>query len=576
LEYYHLKNKIMSNLKITGVIPLLIISLFYAGPLKAQDSLLKILSEEIEREMTELSKQKIPPYYIDYRVDEITSVSLAASFGSLVADNKNTARVLTTNLKVGDYSFDNTHEFKGDYSLSDQSEVFSSPLPIEDKPDAIKQTLWRATDQAYKNAVSAYTALQNRKDKDRDINEPADFSKEMAVTYFEKPLDAEDIAFDKENWVRRLKEYSNITGSDSAVFHCEASFKFLTQRQYFISTEGSTIVENNAYCQIQFFIGIQHEKGTILPLQKSYTAFYPDDLPSNEAILGNLKQMYDDLRKMRAAKLAEPYAGPAILSPEATGVFFHEIFGHRIEGQRLESSNDGQTFKEKIGSKVLPDDFSVFSDPSVFIWDGHDLIGAYHYDEQGIKGQHVVVVEKGILKNFLMSRRPTSEFSNSNGHGRAQPGYAPASRQSNLFVESSKALPLEELREQLIKECKKQKKEYGYFFKEVIGGLTLTDRYNTNIFNVSPTEVYRIYVDGRPDELVTGVELIGTPLTMFSNILSAGDTKEVFTGFCGAESGQIPVTTIAPAIFVKKIETQKTPEYKSKIPILPTPVQVTQ
>ena len=86
-----------------------------------------------------------------------------------------------------------------------------------------------------------------------------------------------------------------------------------------------------------------------------------------------------------------------------------------------------------------------------------------------------------------------------------------------------------------------------------------------------PIEVYRIYVDGRPDELVSGVDLIGTPLTMFSNIISGSDTRKVFTGFCGAESGHVPVTTISPALFVRKIETQKTPEFDSKLPLLPSP-----
>jgi TldD protein len=566
----------MNKLKIAGIITIILTDLHGSNLIIAQDSLLSILNEEIGREMTEFSKQQMPPYYIDYRVDEIHSISLTASFGSLVTDNKNASRILTVNVKVGDYSFDNTHEFKGDYSLSNQNDVVSFPLPIENGTDAIKQSIWRTTDQAYKNAVSAYSALLNRKDKEKDTTGPADFTKEVPIRYYEKPPELADITIDKEKWIQRLKEYSSITGNDSTIFSCDANFKFLTQRQYFISTEGSSIVENNAYSQIQFIVSIQHEKGTVLPLQKSYTAFYPNGLPSHEVILNDLNLMYDKLRTMRTAKLAEPYAGPAILSPEAAGVFFHEIFGHRIEGQRLESDEDGQTFKDKLGTKVLPEEFSVYSDPSVFNWGGQDLIGAYHYDEQGIKGQHVVVVQNGVLKNFLMSRRPTNEFSHSNGHGRAQPGYAPTSRQSNLFVESSKTFLFEELRKQLIKECKKQKKEYGYYFKQVIGGLTLTDRYNTNVFNVTPTEVYRIYVDGRSDELVTGVELIGTPLTMFSNILSAGDTRKVFTGFCGAESGYVPVTTIAPAIFVKKIETQKTPEYQSKLPILPTPVQFTK
>jgi TldD protein len=237
----------------------------------------------------------------------------------------------------------------------------------------------------------------------------------------------------------------------------------------------------------------------------------------------------------------------------------------------LENFTDGQTFKEKVGAKVLPKEFNVYSDPTQNNYNGQDLIGSYVYDDQGIEARNVHVVEKGLLKNFLMSRQPTSEFSNSSGHGRAQAGYAPVSRQSNLIIKTTKPVSWPDMRKQLIKECKKQNKEYGYYFKEVTGGLTITDRYNPNVFDIMPIEVYRIYVDGRPDELVSGVDLIGTPLTMFSNIISGSDTREVFTGFCGAESGHVPVTTISPALFVRKIETQKSPEFDSKLPLLSSP-----
>lgn len=537
----------------------------------AEDKLLTILDEEIVREMAAFSKQEVPSYYIDYRVDDNQSLILRTSFGSLLSNDESHNRVLTAVVRVGDYEFDNTHDFPGNYSMAEQMEVYASTLPVEDNPEAIKQVLWRISDKAYKNASGTFSSFKNHENSRKKEGEQADFSKEDPVIYYEEPLQDGPEKVDKNLWIERLKEYTRLFEKDSLIFHCEASMNYITQRKYFVSTEGSRIVQNSGYCQIQFLVSMQHEKGTILPLQKSYTATHPSGLPDHETILADFSGMYEKLRTMRKAPLAEPYAGPAILSPAATGVFFHEIFGHRIEGHRLQSVDDGQTFKDKLGNEVLPEGFNVYSDPSLTRWENQDLIGAYKYDDQGIEGQKVLVVENGILKNFLMSRRPMEEFKQSNGHGRAQAGYSPVSRQSNLIIESTEALTAEELRKNLIKECKKQKKEYGYYFKEVIGGLTYTDRYNANVFNVNPTEVYRIYVDGRQDELVTGVELIGTPLTMFSNILAAGDEQDVFTGFCGAESGSIPVTTIAPAIFVRKIETQKTPEYESKLPLLPGP-----
>jgi len=537
----------------------------------AQDTLLSILKEELEREVSELGKQKNPPYYIDYRVDEMESFTIRTSFGSLVEKNNNIGRLLTTTVRVGDYHFDNTHEFTGELSNPYLNTPYSSPMPLEDEPSAIKQILWRTTDQAYKNALSAFAGAQTRNTNPEKDNALADFSSESPNSYYEPPFPYNEPEFYANEWISRLKEYTMLFNDDSLIFHCEASFQFVKNRKYFISSENCQIVQNQSYARLYFMASIKHETGNVFPLTKSFTAFTPAELPDHDTILKDIESLYLKLQELKSSPMAEPYAGPAILSSEAAGVFFHEIFGHRIEGHRLEQASDAQTFKDKIENKVLPESFQVISDPTLFHFHGQDLIGAYKYDDQGVEAQKVVVVENGKLKQFLMSRRPIKGFLNSSGHGRAQAGFAPVSRQSNLIIESNNAYTENELRKQLIKECKKQNKNYGYYFKEVIGGLTVTDRYNTNMFNIKPVEVYRIYIDGRPDELVSGVELIGTPLTMFSNIVSAGNEQKVFTGFCGAESGHVPVTAISPALFVRKIETQKIPEFDSKLPILSSP-----
>jgi TldD protein len=181
------------------------------------------------------------------------------------------------------------------------------------------------------------------------------------------------------------------------------------------------------------------------------------------------------------------------------------------------------------------------------------------------------LVEKGILKNFLMSRTPINGFLTSNGHGRSMSGLQPVSRQSNLIVENLQPKKQDELRKELVKMIKEQKEPYGYLFDDVIGGFTNTGRYSPNAFNVTPTLVYRVYADGRPDELVRGVNLIGTPLAMFSQIVSAGGKPEVFNGTCGAESGNVPVSAISPMLLVKQIETQKKAKSQERPIILPRP-----
>jgi hypothetical protein len=237
----------------------------------------------------------------------------------------------------------------------------------------------------------------------------------------------------------------------------------------------------------------------------------------------------------------------------------------------LKQESDAQTFKKKVGEPVLPKYLSVYFDPSLNYYQKTPLVGNYKFDDEGIRGQRVEVVRNGILKDFLMCRTPIQGFAHSNGHGRAQIGAAPISRQSNLIVESSQKFTQEELIKKLRKEAKTQGKPYAYYFKDVSGGFTNTNRYSPNSFNITPLVVYRIYTDGRPDELVRGVNLVGTPLAMFSQIEACGNEYAVFNGTCGAESGPVPVSCVSPALFVKQIETQKRPKTQAQPPYLPKP-----
>jgi TldD protein len=264
-----------------------------------------------------------------------------------------------------------------------------------------------------------------------------------------------------------------------------------------------------------------------------------------------------NLTALKNAPVAEPYSGPALLSGKAAGVFFHEIFGHRVEGQRLKYENDAQTFKNKINEQVLPVSLSIFCDPQLTKYENLELRGSYDYDDQGTKARRVNIVKEGILSEFLMSRTPIKSFSQSNGHGRAASGMQATARQSNLIIQTSSPATDEQLRIELIRLAKAQDKPYAYFFDNVQGGFTMTGRVMPNAFNIIPLLVYRVYTDGRPDELVRGVDLVGTPLAIFSQIDQTGGKTEVFNGYCGAESGSIPVSCVSPMMVIKMIETQK-------------------
>jgi predicted Zn-dependent protease len=224
-----------------------------------------------------------------------------------------------------------------------------------------------------------------------------------------------------------------------------------------------------------------------------------------------------------------------------------------------------------VNEKILPEFLSVTDDPTLRTLGGTELSGFYRYDDEGTPSSRVEVVRDGILKNFLMGRMPVKNFSNSNGHGRAQTGLMPVGRQGNLIVTSSKTIPDVQLRSRFIEEIKKQGKPYGLYFEDIQGGFTLTSRDLPQAFQVLPVMVWRVYPDGRPDELVRGVDIVGTPLTVLTQIAATGDTTSVFNGICGAESGSVPVSAASPALLFSEMEVQKRKYGDTRPPILPPP-----
>ncbi|QSE98874.1 TldD/PmbA family protein [Fulvivirga lutea] len=544
-----------------------VLLIFCGTSVFSQDTLLTILEEELEREFKVLSKAEVPVYYMDYRVEDETALTITSSFGSLMDESNARMRVLQPTLRVGNYKLDNTRElanyYGGGYFGANQAQY----LPINNNSKAIKQVLWRVTDFAYNNAKERFQEVKNSDIK----NEIDDFSKEKPTKYYEPPALG---SLDESYWKNTAKKLSAQFLGDSKIISGTVTISGSFSRKYFVSSEGASVVQNFNFIQVFVSGEVVNEDGEIASLYNSYTASNEKGLPSFDTLMAETKSLVENLQKLKEAPFAEPYTGPAILHPRVSAVFFHEIFGHRIEGHRLKSEQDGQTFKEKVGSQILPDFISIYSDPTLKNVEGIELSGNYKVDDQGIESRRVEIVKNGKLQNFLMSRSPIEQFSNSNGHGRSQIGADPVARQSNLIIETTSNISDDKLRKQLIEECKKQNKPYGYYFEDVTGGFTQTSRYATNAFNIMPTLVYRVYADGRPDELVKGVDLIGTPLAMFAEIMQAGKSIDVFNGICGAESGNIPVSAVAPAILVRRIETQKKPivDIKAEEPILASPL----
>lgn len=555
----------MQNLKIKFIIIGSLLLSF--GDLFGQsesDTLLTILNKELNREWEVLSKAKYAAYYMDYRVDDNKSLQVSASFGKLMESDETRYRIVQPTIRIGNYEIDNTRQLKNQFNYNGRANTQS--LPLNNDAIAIQNSLWMVTNREYQSVKDVFAKIASH-EVESEVN---DFSKEEPSVFYEPPV-ANDIDVDK--WNMLAKELSNefelsdgLTGGDVYIY-------LTSDRQYFVSSEGSSIAQNSWSVQIHMVVSAINEEKESMDLYESFHANSVEGLPSLSFMKAKARELVKTINELKMAPSAEPYTGPAILHPRASAVFFHEIFGHRIEGHRLKSEYDGQTFKEKIGEKILPDYINIYSDPTLSTYENAELNGHYNFDDQGIKARRVNVVKDGELKSFLMSRAPLEEFQHSNGHGRSQIGASPVARQSNLIIETDKGVSEENLRKQLIEECKKQGKPYGYYFVDVTGGFTNTSRYQPNAFNIMPTIVYRIFVDGRPDELVRGVDLIGTPLSMFAEVVATGNQQGVFNGTCGAESGGIPVSAVAPSILVRRIETQKKPvnEIKSSDPLLPSP-----
>ncbi len=528
---------------------------------------LGVMAAELDRSVEVLSKESTPLYFLSYEITEEDRVSVVASFGAVSRNSRSEGRILDIDLRVGDKNLDNTHPVR-DGREFDFRRPSRTQVPVSD-PEALRAALWLATDRKYRQATERLARVKaSVRIKVDEGDRAADFSPQQAEEFIDKPR---SIAVDASAWADNLKRYSAPFAQADHILSGSAALAAVVVTRWYVNSEGARIRTSDTSYRLSVFGSTKADDGMYLPRYEQFFVFSEDDMPDDETVMETVGQVIEDLQALRVAPVTGPYSGPAILSGRASGVFFHEILGHRVEGHRQREAGDAQTFKDMAGESVLPESFSVVFDPSVSRAGGTDLAGSFKFDNEGVKGQRVVVIDQGVLKRFLMSRRPIERFSGSNGHGRKQPGFAPVARQSNLFVEVSEPLSESGLKAMLVAQLREEGEEYGLLFDAIQGGFTFTGRVVPNAFNVLPTMVYRIYPDGR-EELVRGVDLIGTPLTTFSKIAAGGTELATFNGVCGAESGGVPVSAISPSILVSQIEVQRKEKSQQRLPLLPAPL----
>jgi TldD protein len=529
--------------------------------------LIVTMGQELDREMPILSKATPPAYFVSYILTSSDRSEVMGSNGALLSSEESHSRWLETQVRVGSYDLDNTHKV-GNSAQRDGS--FGTSVPVDDAPDVLRRAMWQETDKQFRAASEGLIKINTSKEVQvQTVEEHApDFAREKAHNFYGPEVSVHP---DRKPWEEKVRLYTRAFRESPQILNSIVTFSATGDNQYQVTSEGTRLQFGQVHYRLELFIQGKAPDGMDINRYYNFDWANPSDAPNDTAVLKQGQVLRKELEALVAAPLVEPYAGPALLTGRATAVFFHEVFGHRAEGFRQKDINEGQTFARKVGEPILPKFLSIYDDPTQRNLGKDILIGFYPFDDEGTPSERVTLVDHGVLKNFEMSRQPLTGFPVSNGHGRRQIGAQPVSRQGNLIVQSSLTVTNDELHKKLIEEIKRQGKPFGLLIDDIAGGFTFTGRGQPQAFQVQPLVVYKVYADGRKDELVRGVDIVGTPLVSLTKIVATGDTMETFNGYCGAESGSVPVSASAPAILITEMEVQKKETSTDKPPILPPP-----
>ena len=525
------------------------------------------MSQELDREMPILSKANPPAYFISYTVTSTERTEVMGSNGALLSSEASLTHWLETQVRVGSYDLDNTHKV-GTSRGGDSS--FGTPVPVDNNPEVLRRAIWSEIDKNFRSASETLIKINTSKEvQSQSADEHApDFSREKPHVFYGPEVSVHP---DRKPWEEKVRLYTKAFRASPQILNSIVTFSADGENQYQVNTEGTRLQFGQIHYRLELFIQGKAPDGMDINRYYNFDWNNPADAPDDKTVLAQGQVLRKELEALVAAPLVEPYAGPALLTGRATAVFFHEVFGHRAEGFRQKDVTEGQTFAKKVGEQIVPTFLSIYDDPTAKKLGNDMLLGYYPFDDEGVPSERVTLVDKGILRNFEMSRQALTGFPHSNGHGRRQIGAQPVSRQGNLIIESSLKVTNDELHKKLVEEIKRQGKPFGLRIDDIAGGFTFTGRGQPQAFHEEPLVVFKVYPDGRPDELVRGVNIGGTPLISLNKILATGDTMEIFNGYCGAESGSVPVSAAAPAMLVSEMEVEKKETSTDKPPILPPP-----
>lgn len=534
----------------------------WRAPPLAEGPALDAMEGELRRALGRLRQDSFgPPYFLAYRLHDVRRHQVSASLGEVLGEESEDRRVAYVEARYGDAAFDNV-------DLSYQG--VHGPAPGD--AAGLAEAFWGLTDQAYKAAIAGWLEKRAKRATELVAEPLDDLAPEPPVRVYEPQpgpsLDAARLRTLARDLSRVFRGYPGV--HDSRV-GAEAWWI----RRLLVTSEGARLAgpgeamphELRVSASARADDGMRVESARFLPLRSW------DELPPRRALEALAREVAEEVSALRRAPAQDAAAAPAILDPEMAGVLFHEALGHKLEGQRQRDPRESQVFRDLVGREVLPAFLSVHDDPAMASFRGVPLHGSYSHDAEGTPARRVTLVEKGVLRGFLTSRWPVKGFPRSNGHGRSDWRSHPTGRMANLVVEPSRTSSLDELHRRLLELTRAAGKPYGFLLAGSGGGENPTNRESAQTLEVRPRLVYRVDAATGRRTLVRGVKLVGTPLVLLNRILAAGDDATLSNGFhCGAESGWVPVSQIAPSLLLSEVELQRLPESRARPPILPSPL----
>ncbi len=540
------------------------------------ETVFRALVDEMKRTVSRLEMEKLgKPYFVAYTAMDSKRLSISSSFGGIKDPHLSRSRHLKVELRVGDRKFDNTHYAGKDYW---GYRPHSGGLVTDADYDAIRYGIWQITDRAYKEALERLSQKKAYKQSKMIKEEIPDLSKEP-VGVSEEPV--AEVPFERELWEKRLRKLSAVFKKYPAIQRSYVNLYWTQRRHYFVDSEGRRVLKPKHDFELVIGASTQAEDGMRLSDRRDFIRRRLEDMPPFSLLEAEVTKFAEDLSNLTTAPLLEEdYIVPMLLLGKAAGEFFNQLLAHNIafpreiwvqeEHARKEFHTGGLT--GRLGLRVVSRFLSAEDDPGLKSFEGIPLLGHYRIDDEGVPAQRVALIEKGILKDLLMSRAPTKKRANSTGHGRGAQWEFPTAHISNLVISSEKTMPLSELKDEL----RKQAREFGLDFGVVIRRLRPENAQEKNELLAAPVMVFKVDVKTGKETLMRNAKFSGVTLRALRDIVATSAKRHVYNyyqlgPYKASGRGQVQASIVHPSVLVAEMELKKSDKKPDKLPYLKHP-----